>query len=128
MRTVPVGKSLAPALHVGNYDDARLLVVEDAGPFAVMNCVCTQAREKVGEPCAKSSSRETRIVLGDIARRSIAAGVGREIDGGGTLELLDRAEREGLVLQPENNRKPRFICCCCGLCASVCAPHAVKLA
>jgi ferredoxin len=26
--------------------------------------------------------------------------------------MLDWAEREGLVLQPENNRNPLFICCC----------------
>jgi ferredoxin len=119
MRTIPVNKSIEPVLHVGNYDDVRLLLDEDEGPFAVMNCVCRQAREKVGEPCMKSSTQETCVVLGEVARSTIARKIGRKISREEALGILDKAEREGLVLQPENNRKPRFICCCCGCCCSV---------
>jgi ferredoxin len=35
------------------------------------------------------------------------------------LDLLDAADREGLVLQPENTKKPLFVCCCCGCCCAV---------
>ena len=35
------------------------------------------------------------------------------------LELLDQADADGLVLQPENTKSPLFICCCCGCCCGV---------
>jgi NAD-dependent dihydropyrimidine dehydrogenase PreA subunit len=35
------------------------------------------------------------------------------------LDLLDRAENKGFVLQARNTRKPDFICCCCGDCCEI---------
>jgi NAD-dependent dihydropyrimidine dehydrogenase PreA subunit len=35
------------------------------------------------------------------------------------LDLLDQADRDGLVLQPENTKAPMFVCCCCGCCCGV---------
>jgi Pyruvate/2-oxoacid:ferredoxin oxidoreductase delta subunit len=35
------------------------------------------------------------------------------------LDLLDQADRDGLVLQPENTLNPLFVCCCCGCCCGV---------
>jgi heterodisulfide reductase subunit A-like polyferredoxin len=35
------------------------------------------------------------------------------------LAILDRAERDGLVLQPQNTQSPDFICCCCKDCCEV---------
>jgi uncharacterized Fe-S center protein len=35
------------------------------------------------------------------------------------LDILDRAEREGLVLQPGNSLQPFCICLCCGCCCGV---------
>jgi electron transport complex protein RnfB len=119
MRTIPVNKSIKPVLHVGNYDDARFLVDNCEGPFAVLNCVCKRARDEVGEPCGQTNARETCITFRDIARGVIDNEVGREVGKEEILVLLDTAEREGLVLQPENNRNPQFICCCCGCCCGV---------
>ena len=36
-----------------------------------------------------------------------------------TLEILQRAEDEGLVIQPSNSQQPFVICCCCGDCCAV---------
>jgi NAD-dependent dihydropyrimidine dehydrogenase PreA subunit len=33
--------------------------------------------------------------------------------------LLDEADRDGLVLQPENTQAPAYVCCCCGCCCGV---------
>ena len=33
--------------------------------------------------------------------------------------LVERAEKEGMVLQPGNAQEPGFICCCCGCCCGV---------
>ena len=35
------------------------------------------------------------------------------------LDLLEQADREGLVLQPQNTREPLFVCSCCGCCCGV---------
>jgi Pyruvate/2-oxoacid:ferredoxin oxidoreductase delta subunit len=35
------------------------------------------------------------------------------------LALLDTADKEGLVLEPENTTRPLFVCCCCGCCCGV---------
>jgi Na+-translocating ferredoxin:NAD+ oxidoreductase RNF subunit RnfB len=119
MRTIPVNKSLEVEYHVGNYDNARQIVEDCVGPFAVLNCVCRQAKDKVEDSCKESEIRETCIALQRMARVCIDGGVGREISKEETLELLERAEEVGMVLQPENNQKPLFICCCCGCCCGV---------
>ncbi|MBN1147550.1 MAG: 4Fe-4S binding protein [Anaerolineales bacterium] len=35
------------------------------------------------------------------------------------LEILELANRVGLVLQPGNNQRAGFICCCCGDCCGI---------
>jgi len=32
---------------------------------------------------------------------------------------LEQADRDGLVLQPQNTENPLFVCCCCGCCCGV---------
>ena len=49
----------------------------------------------------------------------VRRGVARFISRDETLAFLDRADREGLVVQPQNTQDPIFICCCCGCCCGV---------
>jgi electron transport complex protein RnfB len=119
MRTIPINKSLRPEHHVGTYDDARQIVMKSDGPFAVINCVCRQAKDLLGEPCKLTDIRETCLLLQDFAQEVTETGVGRELSKEEMLQLLDRAEEVGMVLQPENNQNPLFICCCCGCCCGV---------
>jgi ferredoxin len=46
----------------------------------------------------------------------VGHGQARYISRERMLELLDEADREGLVLQPQNTRDPKFVCLCCGCC------------
>ncbi|MEJ2725919.1 MAG: 4Fe-4S binding protein [Deltaproteobacteria bacterium] len=119
MRTIPINQSLTPEHHVGNYDDAKQLIINSTGPFAVLNCICRQGKDLLGEPCKLTDIRETCITINEIAELCINNGIGRAIAKEETLKLLDRAEEVGMVLQPENNRSPLFICCCCGCCCGV---------
>ena len=59
------------------------------------------------------------LLLGDAARTMIGNGIGRELTRDDLLELVERADREGMVLQPQNTQEPHFICCCCGCCCGV---------
>jgi len=119
MRTIPVNRSFTPEHSIGSYDDAKQLIINSEGPFAVINCICRQSKDLLGQPCKQSDIRETCITIKEIAELCIDKGIGRAINKEGIIELLDRAEKVGMVLQPENNQNPLFISCCCGCCCGV---------
>ncbi|TFH20810.1 MAG: 4Fe-4S dicluster domain-containing protein, partial [Bacteroidia bacterium] len=119
MRTIPVNISMDPEFPVGTYDKARDIIDQSPGPYAVMNCVCRQARQKMGGNCKQTDIMETCFTLGDSARFMMAKGVARELDKEEMIRLVDRAEKEGMVLQPANTQSPEFMCCCCGCCCGV---------
>ena len=119
MRTIPVNIKVDPEFLVGSYDNARTMIQKSPGPFAVMNCVCRQAKEKMGEPCKQTSILETCFTLGKSALFMIDKGMAREVGKEEMLQLVSRAEGEGMVLQPANTQDPGFICCCCGCCCGV---------
>jgi len=119
MRTIPVNVAIEHQYVVGNYDDIRQIVKDSPGPFALMNCVCRQAKDLMEEPCQLTDHRETCIALENAASHMIRRGVGREVSREELLKYLTWAKKEGLVLQPENIQHPTFICCCCGCCCGI---------
>ena len=119
MRTVPINAEVGDPAAIGSYNDIRGYVRKAAGPFAVMNCVCKQAQELVGHSCTKSDTKETCMLLGIAAEGMRRLGHARLISREEFLERLDHAEKVGLVLQPQNNRNPGFVCCCCSDCCEV---------
>ena len=119
MRTIPVNVKIKPEFLVGSYDNARAIIEKSKGPFAVMNCICRQSRQKVGKPCKHSDILETCLTLGFSATYMMDMGVAREISRDEMKDLITRAEDLGLVLQPANAKDPEFICCCCGCCCQV---------
>jgi electron transport complex protein RnfB len=119
LRTVPVAKSIPrpEKFPVGSYDDVRKMVEDAPGPFAVANCICRQKTRRFGTKCAKTELEETCLMIGpDHARRYVDMGVGRYISREEVYAILDRAQKDGLVVQPENSQKPEAICVCCGDC------------
>ena len=119
MRTIPVNARFVPDRVVGPYDDARRLVAEGKGPWATRNCVCRQGHDALGIPCKQTTSRRVCLMVGPAAKGSLASGEGQELTREETFALLDRAERDGMVLQPANARDPVFICFCCGCCCGM---------
>jgi Na+-translocating ferredoxin:NAD+ oxidoreductase subunit B len=119
LRTVPVNARFLPERRVGRYDDARSLLQESRGPFAVMNCVCRQGRDLLGEPCRQTKVRRTCLALRSVARSVLASGTGIELTRQEALALVERAEQEAMVLQPANTQDPLFMCFCCGCCCGM---------
>jgi Fe-S-cluster-containing hydrogenase component 2 len=119
LRTVPVNARFVPDRLVGHYDDARGLIAEGTGPWAARNCVCRQGKDALGEPCRQTEARRVCLMIGDVARASVASGDGRALTREETLALLDEAERDGMVLQPSNARDVAFMCFCCGCCCGM---------
>ena len=89
------------------------------GPFAVMNCICQQGKDLLAAPCKVSHDREHCLTFGSAAASMVRHGHGRFISREETLAFLERADRDGLVLEPQNTQDPLFICCCCGCCCGV---------
>jgi electron transport complex protein RnfB len=119
MRTVPVNQSIAVEHRTATYDDIREYVRRSAGPFAKMNCICRQGSDLYRQKCKQTKLRENCLMLGMAAETMVGHGAARFISKGEMLQLLDAADQEGLVLQPENTKTPLFVCCCCGCCCGV---------
>jgi ferredoxin len=119
MRTVPVNVDLTPGRDVATYDDIGAFVRRSEGPFAVMECICRLGKRLVGHTCQQTERREACLTLGMAAEGMVQTGAARFISRDEMLQLLDDADRDGLVLQPENTQNPLFVCCCCGCCCGV---------
>jgi len=119
LRTVPINQPIPFERVVGRHDDIRAFVRASPGPFAVMNCICQQGKDLVGKPCKQTNDREHCLTIGMAAESMVGRGTARFITKDETLAFLDRADREGLVVEPQNTQDPIFICCCCGCCCGV---------
>jgi Na+-translocating ferredoxin:NAD+ oxidoreductase subunit B len=119
MRTVPVNQAVEIERGVATYDDIREHVRSSPGPFAKMNCICRQGKDLLGEPCKQTKVRENCLMISMAAEMMVEHGTAHFISQTEMLQLLDEADKEGLVLQPENTKSPLFVCCCCGCCCGV---------
>ncbi len=119
LRTIPVEQSIpVPAKYrVSDYDSVRNLVGNARGKIAVANCICRLNTEIFGGKCEKTDLVEACLMIGpDHARRHVDMGIGRYVTKDEAFEILDKAQKDGLVLQPENSQRPDTICICCGDC------------
>jgi Na+-translocating ferredoxin:NAD+ oxidoreductase subunit B len=119
-RTIPIHKSITPEHHIGSYDEIKKLIEANDGPIVIFECVCRSGAEKAGKPCKQTSRKETCMALGDTARTLAESGkFGRQISKEEALDLMQRNQDDGLVLQPSNAQIPGAICSCCGCCCGL---------
>jgi len=116
LRTIPVGQSIDHDLKVFPYEDAVELVKKNS-KFLEAPCICRKEHRIMGEGCEKPEG--SCLVMGRGADIYKNAGIGREIDKKNALELIKKADDDGLVLQPSFSKKVANICCCCGCCCQV---------
>ncbi|MBF0509351.1 MAG: 4Fe-4S binding protein [Deltaproteobacteria bacterium] len=83
----------------------------------VAPCICRREKTIMGEGCDRPE--ESCLVFGMGAEYYLKNGIGRMIDTQEVLEILKRADKTGLVLQPSNAQHIMNICCCCGCCCGV---------
>jgi Pyruvate/2-oxoacid:ferredoxin oxidoreductase delta subunit len=119
---IEVNKSIDVQHDVLPYEVMKEYLAEKKD-FAVVACSCRTAAALAGHPC-KRTKENFCITAGMLARYSIKTGVGREVKLDELMEIMERAEEEGLVHQTINIKKNSgFICnccpCCCGFLKSV---------
>jgi ferredoxin len=118
LRTIPIEKSIEYEHPVSKYDDIRKLV-EEATEILVGECVCRISHDLIHQPCQRTNSREWCFTFAFNGEEPIYHGKKRHLSKQEALKMFDQAEREGLVLQPSNSKKPVFVCVCCGCCCGV---------
>jgi len=117
LRTSPHMKAIVPEYNIATYDNIRKIVKETNKSIAVANCVCKEGEALLGKSCKQTKDIEVCISFG--ASSHLDRGQARTISKEECLDIMDRAEREGLVLQLGNSLQPFCICLCCGCCCGV---------
>jgi NAD-dependent dihydropyrimidine dehydrogenase PreA subunit len=119
LRTVPVERGVPQEYSVATYDSIREIVGAVEGQMVVANCICRQAKDRVGESCRQTDLRETCLIFGRAAEHYLDMGLARSITKEEALTILSQAQEAGLVLQPINSQRPEAVCCCCGDCCGL---------
>ncbi len=122
LRTIPVRQSISSEHSISTYNSLREILEDESitkGLIAIMDCVCRKSKDILGEPCKLSDIRETCMTLGRGAQISLDQGWSRQITKEEALELLDKFEEAGFIVQPDNTQIPFFICNCCGCCCEL---------
>ena len=113
MRTIPVGQSIEGNLEVLPYERAEELVKAHE-KFALAPCICRRGANLMGSGC--EAPEESCLMFGEWADYYVRNGQGRYIDRDNVLEILTKADKANLVLQPSYSKEISFLCACCGCC------------
>lgn len=116
IRTIPVMEAIPVAPEVLPYMQVEA-ILQSKTDFAVRNCVCRQEKEILDKGCGKPM--ETCMMFDSAARNTVKTGKGRMISLEEARDILKRAQKAGLVLQPSNSQDPIFLCACCSCCCGV---------
>lgn len=116
MRIIPIEKSITPEYKVETFENLKQIIEDFNGPISVANCICRQGNDLLGQPCKQTHLRESCLQFGSAARMYVEEGRGRFITKEETLEILKKAQGDGLVLEMMNTLKPTAICTCCRDC------------
>jgi electron transport complex protein RnfB len=117
LRTSPHMKAIVPEFNIATYDNMREIVEKTDKSIQVANCVCKEGETILGKPCKQTKDIEVCLMFD--AKSYLDRGKARTITKDECMEIINRAEREGLVLQPGNSLQPFCICLCCGCCCGV---------
>ena len=123
MRTIPIAKSISIKSNVSTFDEAIALLKESNKVFAIVECLCRKKKGLQGKSCKVTDRKETCLAVGDFARMAIENGMGRLIELDEAISILEKNQKQGLVLQPSNTKQADFICSCCGCCCGMLRIH-----
>ena len=90
--------------------------VKKARRISVADCICRKEARLMGEGC--DHPMETCLSFGAAADYYIENGIGREIDSGEAIAILEEADKAGLVHAGVNTRHLSNICNCCPCCCA----------
>lgn len=118
-RIIPLDIPIKNGQKVATYDEYRTLIRAAAGRLAVLPCICRITSDANGKPCAYTDERELCLAMRDYADMAVREGIGKALTVDEALDLADRNQRAGFVLQSSNDQNPQFICACCSDCCGL---------
>lgn len=91
-----------------------MLYLNRTNRFALMDCVCRTVQAAMGRACGHSV-KDMCILTGDYVDYYVSIGNAREVSREEVVEVLRKAEAEGLFheMYPIENSQSLFICNCC---------------
>lgn len=113
LRTIPINQSIDTTQTILPYEEVMELV-DSHSKFALAECVCRIHAQKNGHGC--DAPLETCILFHDFADFYVRTGRAREVTREEVKEVLEKANKSNLVLNPTNAKFASSICCCCGDC------------
>jgi formate hydrogenlyase subunit 6/NADH:ubiquinone oxidoreductase subunit I len=117
MRTIPINEALEDTRGIADYDKVRDMIQKSVGPFMIGPCVCKIGKDIQKKPCKITKRRDVCMAVGPMAEMFLREGWGgRKITKQEALEIQALNEKEGLIMQVENNANPEFFCGCCDCC------------
>ncbi|MFX1589572.1 MAG: 4Fe-4S binding protein [Promethearchaeota archaeon] len=119
LRIIPIERSIDYEQSISNFDDFRSMIENVGEPIAIANCICRQSMDLLDKPCEKTCLRESCFSFRAAAKLYIDQGFARKITKDEALDILKKAEEDGLVIQSGNSQKPFVICTCCGCCCQI---------
>ncbi len=109
-RVIPVGVTIEAKTHVLAFEDVRE-IIEKANVISVTKCTCRLTAHK----CDRTLEACLQINRG--AEYNIARGTGRKLTKEEALEIVRKAEEDGLIHVVMNKQNvDQFICNCCPCC------------
>lgn len=119
LRTIPIEKEIGIERNIADYDDFRHYLDNCGEPIVLNECICRKKNDIIGKSCSKTDLRESCFSFRSAGMAYINRGLGRIISKEEALEIIEQAEREGLVLQAGNSQRPISLCTCCGDCCNL---------
>jgi len=114
MRVVPINAAIEAEHQVLPYEDARRLI-DSAKTFQVADCICRKDAALQGRPC--KHTQEICLSFSSEEGAFDKYPLGRMISKKEALDLLAKAEEEGLVHQTYNTKSDHFFICNCCSCS-----------
>jgi Pyruvate/2-oxoacid:ferredoxin oxidoreductase delta subunit len=110
MRIIPVGVTVQADGQVLGFEDVKG-IIENAENLAVTKCTCRLTAHK----CDRTL--EACLQVNNAASYAISRGTGRKLTKDEALEIVRKAEEEGLIHATFNQRNVNHVICnCCGCC------------
>jgi NAD-dependent dihydropyrimidine dehydrogenase PreA subunit len=118
-RVIPVEKEIQGSTEIQPYEKVSE-IIESNTRFAVSDCICRKESRIVGKGCDKLL--EACMQFGPGADFYIENELGREISKEEAIQILQKAEEDGLIHCSWNHAGSKdFICNCCGCCCKALA-------
>jgi len=108
-RVIPIEITIEDKRQLIPYYQARSYI-QKSSHIAVVNCLCRSTFRKCGKPL------KVCLALNDKAEFFLSREIGERIDVQDALEILDVAEKNGLVHSINNVENPDYLCNCCECC------------